>query len=334
MILHDFNLGRLQTMACASVAQHAAPVRSLADLEQALAWASEHDQPVRILGQGSNVLAAEQVDGLTLINELSGLQALAWDEDSVTVAVGSGINWHWWVRFSSAQGWYGLENLALIPGTVGAAPVQNIGAYGVEVESFIEHLEAVSLHSGEMRQFARAECAFSYRDSVFKHAEAGRWFITQVVFRLPRRFRPVLTYGPLQRLVQPTPRQLIEQVCSVRLEKLPQPRAVPNAGSFFTNPMVTSSHAAALQERHPDLPMFRSADGRTKLAAGWLIDQAGWKGWRDPDSGVGTWHQQALVIINPQRRPRSDVLAVAGRIQDDIEQRFGVRLEREPRLFG
>lgn len=334
MILHNLDLQPHQTMACASQAEAAARVRSLAELREALSWAAEQGCPVRVLGEGSNVLAAERVDGLTLINEMVGLQVVRQSDSAVTVDVGSGINWHWWVRFSSAQGWHGLENLALIPGTVGAAPVQNIGAYGVEVEAFIEQVEALNLKSGEQRTFSHQDCAFSYRDSVFKGAEREQWLISRVRFCLPFRFSPVLTYGPLQALQNPTPRVLIDQVCQVRQQKLPSPWQVPNAGSFFTNPLVPEGQAEALQKALPGIPVFPAGPGRCKLAAGWLIDQAGWKGQSDPDTGVGTWSQQALVIVNPQKRPRSDVLAFAERIQEAVESRYGVRLEREPRLFG
>ncbi|MCH8553308.1 MAG: UDP-N-acetylmuramate dehydrogenase [Natronospirillum sp.] len=334
MIIRNLDLQPHQTMACASQAEAAARVRSLAELREALAWAAVQGCPVRVLGEGSNVLAAERVDGLTLINEMVGLQVVRQSDTTVTVDVGSGINWHWWVRFSSAQGWHGLENLALIPGTVGAAPVQNIGAYGVEVEAFVEQVEALNLRSGEQRIFRHKDCAFSYRDSVFKGAERELWLITRVRFCLPFHFSPVLTYGPLQSLQNPTPRGLIDQVCQVRQQKLPNPWQMPNAGSFFTNPVVDQAQADALQKAFPGIPVFPAGQGRCKLAAGWLIDQAGWKGQSDPESGVGTWPQQALVIVNPQKRPRSDVLAFAERIQEAVEDRYEVRLEREPRLFG
>ncbi len=334
MIRHNLDLQSCQTMACASWAEYAARIRSRGELQSALEWGQSRGLDLRILGEGSNVLAAERVAGLTLINDLSGLEAVGTDRDHTTVDVGSGINWHWWVRFSSAQGWHGLENLALIPGTVGAAPVQNIGAYGVEVERFVVHVEAVHRATGEVRLFSRADCEFQYRNSVFKQAQRDQWFITRVRFRLPHRFEPVLTYGPLQQLQAPEPRALIERVCAVRQAKLPDPWQVPNAGSFFTNPIVPAAEAQALQDQHPELPAFPAGQGQCKLAAGWLIDRAGWKGWRDPETGVGTWQQQALVMINPQKRPRTEVLAVAARIQEDVAGKFGVQLEREPQLFG
>lgn len=337
LIQQHFDLQPCHTMACVSVAEQAAVIHHRLQLCLALEWARARQMPVQVLGEGSNVLVGAEVPGLTLLNRLQGVRWVASDKDTVTLDVASGVSWHWWVCFASAQGWHGLENLALIPGTVGAAPVQNVGAYGVECGDFIERVTAVHFSSGEVRQFGHAECQFAYRDSVFKHAECDQWFITSVRFVLKSRFSPVLSYRPLDELIRPTPQALIRAVIDVRQSKLPDPEQTPNAGSFFTNPIVDSTTAARLKKQWPDMPVFYPPDdasGRAKIAAGWLIEQCGWRGFTDPDTGVGTYPKQALVLTNIKRQPRQQVLAMAERIRLSVQDRFDVLLEQEPRLLG
>ena len=326
-------------MACVSAAEYAAVISQRIQLNTALDWAKARQLPVHVLGEGSNVLAGAQVPGLTLINRLQGVRWIATGADTVTVDVASGVSWHWWVCFSSRQGWHGLENLALIPGTVGAAPVQNVGAYGVECGDFISRVTAVNLQTGATRYFTQAECEFAYRDSVFKRAGCGQWFITSVRFVLRRRFTPVLNYRPLDSLHNPTPDELIREVVAVRQSKLPDPYQIPNAGSFFTNPIVDRTTADTLQAEWPDMPVFYLASetetaGQAKIAAGWLIEQCGWRGFTDPATGVGAYEKQALVLTNPQRRSRQQVLAMAELIQASVLEKFGLQLEQEPRLLG
>lgn len=334
MIHTAYDLQNRHTMACPGQAEFAVEVKTRRDLLTGIAWAKDHAIAIQVLGDGSNVLAAEQVPGLTLLNRLQGVRVHAETAEHVVVDVASGVSWHWWVCFSSAQGWHGLENLALIPGTVGAAPVQNIGAYGVEVGDYIVHLDVVALATGSERQWRHAACDFGYRQSVFKGGERGQWFITGVRFRLPKRYSPILSYRPLDGLNSPSPEDLISEVVSVRRRRLPDPYRIPNAGSFFTNPIVSAVDAQRLLARWPALPVFPQPEGRAKLAAGWLIDQAGMRGVSDAITGVGAYENQALVLINPQRRTRSDVLAQAAVIQERVRSEFGVQLEREPQLFG
>lgn len=338
MIIEHFDLQSCHTMACISSAEQAVLIHQRSDLVTALNWAAGRGVPVQVLGEGSNVLASQRVQGLTLLNRMQGVRCVTWDEATVTLDVAGGTSWHWWVCFSSQQGWHGLENLALIPGTVGAAPVQNVGAYGVETGDFIESVTATHLQSGEQRVFAHEECDFGYRQSAFKQALAGQWFIESVRFVLSRRFAPVLSYRPLDGLHEPTPAQLIQAVVSVRQSKLPDPNVIPNAGSFFTNPIVSREKADALRTQWPDLPMFVLDNGSTeryaKVAAAWLIEQCGWRGQTDPETGVGCYAHQALVVVNPQQRSRSDVLAWAEAIRQDVAATFGLTLQREPQLFG
>ncbi|MFC3852972.1 UDP-N-acetylmuramate dehydrogenase [Salinispirillum marinum] len=329
-----FNLQSFHTLACPSVAEFAVEAVDRSTLIQALSWARQQALPIQILGEGSNVVPEAWIPGLTIINRLAGLKCTAQDSHYVSLKVASGVSWHWLVLFTSAQGWYGLENLALIPGTVGAAPVQNIGAYGVEFRDVFSELTAVHVLTGELRTFGASACRFGYRESVFKQEEAGQWCILDVTLRLARQFKPTLTYGPLAMLQPVSSRELIDTVVRVRQEKLPDPKVIPNAGSFFTNPLVDVNTARRLKETWPDLPVYPQENGHSvKLAAGWLIEQAGLKGQYDSITGIGAYEKQALVLINPQCASGQAVLAQAQLIADVVEDRFGVHLTPEPRMF-
>ena len=238
------------------------------------------------------------------------------------------------MRWTLDQNLPGLENLSLIPGTVGAAPIQNIGAYGLEMAERFEHLEAVELDTGASRRFSAADCRFGYRDSVFKGEAAGRYLITRVVFRLPRRWQPVLGYADLQRhfgergIAAPDARQISDAVIAIRRAKLPDPAECGNAGSFFKNPVVDAAAAQAFLAAHPDAPHYAQPDGSVMLAAGWLIDRCGWKG--RALGPVACHARQALVLVNTGGATGADVQALAGRIAADVRARFGVALEVEP----
>ncbi len=239
------------------------------------------------------------------------------------------------MQWTLEQGLQGLENLSLIPGTVGAAPMQNVGAYGVEIKDVFAGLTALDRHTGELREFTLDECQFAYRDSRFKR-EAGRWLILRVRFALAHAGALRLDYGPLrQRLAEqgvsePTASDVSRAICSIRSEKLPDPAVLGNAGSFFKNPLVSADLAAQLRVEHADLVAYPQADGQVKLAAGWLIEKAGWKGFRDGDAGVH--RQQALVLVNYGAATGAQLLALARRIQADIQARFAVSLEIEPNI--
>jgi UDP-N-acetylmuramate dehydrogenase len=258
------------------------------------------------------------------------------DGDQVLVEAEAGEPWHPFVQWTLQHGLVGLENLSLIPGTVGAAPVQNIGAYGVELKDLFAGLTALDRHSGELREFSLNDCGFAYRDSLFKR-EAGRWVILRVRFALHRAARLHLDYGPLrqrlaeQGIAEPTAVDVSQAICAIRREKLPDPAVLGNAGRFFKNPMVSAELAQRLTAEHADLVAYPQADGRVKLAAGWLIERAGWKGFREGDAGV---HRlQALVLVNYGQASGQQLLALAQRIQADILQRFAVDLEIEPNVL-
>ena len=306
------------------------------DVLQALAYAAERQLPLQVLGGGSNLLLTGDVDALVLRMASRGIRILQDDGEQVLVEAEAGEPWHPFVLWTLQQGFAGLENLSLIPGTVGAAPMQNIGAYGVELKDLFAGLTALDRRSGELREFGLAECDFAYRDSLFKR-EAGRWLIMRVRFALSRSAVLHLDYGPVrqrlaeQGIAEPAAMDVSRAICAIRSEKLPDPAQLGNAGSFFKNPLVSAEQAERLRAEYPDLVAYPQADGRVKLAAGWLIERAGWKGFRDGDAGV---HRlQALVLVNYGQATGSQLLALARRIQADIVQRFAVELEMEPNLL-
>ncbi len=317
-------------------AQLFAQAESDADVREALAYARKHELPLLVVGGGSNLLLTADVEALVLRMASRGIRQLSDDGQHVMIEAEAGETWHPFVQWTLAQGLSGLENLSLIPGTVGAAPMQNIGAYGVEIKDVFAGLTALDRQTGEQRDFSLQDCNFAYRDSLFKQ-QAGRWVILRVRFVLDRVARLHLDYGPVrQRLTeqgidQPTATDVSQAICSIRSEKLPDPAVLGNAGSFFKNPLVSAALAAQIRQTHPGLIGYPQADGQVKLAAGWLIEQAGWKGFRDGDAGV---HRlQSLVLVNYGSASGLELLNLAQRIQKDIAERFNVELEMEPNRY-
>ena len=293
-----------------------------------------------VLGGGSNMVLPAQLDMLVAHMRLRGIRLLDASDDYLRVEAAAGERWHEVVAHTVAQGWAGLENLALIPGQTGAAPVQNIGAYGVELKDRFDSVVAYDLQAEAWVEMDHAACAFAYRDSIFKH-HPGRWIITAVRFRLPRRWTPVLDYPDLQRhpalaaareAGSVDARQIFDAVCEIRARKLPDPAVLGNAGSFFKNPIVDAATHARLAAQHAGLVAYPQADGSVKLAAGWLIDQCGWKGRALGRAGVHA--AQALVLVNLGGASAADIMALAHAIQADVLARFGVALEPEPIVLG
>jgi UDP-N-acetylmuramate dehydrogenase len=308
-----------------------------AELIQALAWARSSGLRALVIGGGSNLLLTADLSDVLVVRMASrGVRVLAEAGDQVVLEAEAGEPWHPFVLQTLEQGLAGLENLSLIPGTVGAAPMQNIGAYGVEIKDVFAGLTALDRDTLQKREFSAAECAFGYRDSLFKR-QPGRWVILRVRFTLSRSAPVHLDYGPVrQRLAEqgiehPTPTDVSAAICSIRREKLPDPAELGNAGSFFKNPVVPAAVLDAIRREHPDVVAYPQADGLYKLAAGWLIERAGWKGHREGDAGV---HRlQSLVLVNHGNASGKQLHALARRIQDDIQSRFGVALEMEPNLY-
>ncbi|OHX14403.1 UDP-N-acetylmuramate dehydrogenase [Chromobacterium sphagni] len=334
----DHDLRPLNTFGMAARAAHFCRLDNLADLPDLLTHPLYLQGPVLWLGGGSNLLLTRDYPGLVAKVGLAGIRLLEEDGDDVVVEAAAGENWHDFVLHALEQGWYGLENLSLIPGTVGACPVQNIGAYGVEVKDHLQEVVCARLdHGGEALVLSNADCRFGYRDSVFKHEAAGKLLVTAVRFRLSRRASLRTGYGDIQQQLErqgvsePTPQDVSRAVIAIRRSKLPDPAALGNAGSFFKNPVVSRARAEALLAAHPKLPHYPTADGQVKLAAGWLIDQCGLKGYRNGDAGV---HQkQALVLVNYGQARGEEIHALARQVQDAVAQRFGVRLEPEPLIL-
>jgi UDP-N-acetylmuramate dehydrogenase len=306
-------------------------------LLQALEAAGAQGWPVTVIGGGSNLVLGGPVPGLVLVMRSRGRRVVSRSGQEVVIEAEAGENWHALVQWSLDLGLSGLENLALIPGTVGAAPVQNIGAYGVELCDSFHSLDALDRHTGKIRQFVLSDCAFAYRDSLFKQ-QAGRFIILRVRLKLSRRPRMQIDYAPLRAawqatgLVRPDPRVVAELVCGIRRSKLPDPAQIGNAGSFFKNPVVTARRAETLRASWPSMPGYPQLDGSEKLAAGWLIEQAGWKGRRL--GPVGVHSQQALVLVNHGGARGEQVLDLARQIRQDVFARFGVELEMEPQVLG
>ncbi len=328
------NLKPYNTFGLPAVAQTLVRIASDADVRQVVDHPQLGRAPKFILGGGSNIVLTRDMPQVVLKVEVSGIRLVEERRDAAIVECGAGESWHQLVMWTLAHGQPGLENLALIPGTVGASPVQNIGAYGLELQERFESLDAVDLVTGRSVVIGREFCAFGYRDSVFKQSLAGRVVITRVRFRLPRPWRPVLGYLELERkraetgIAEPSPQRIADWVIAIRRAKLPDPAEVGNAGSFFKNPLVTPEQCRDIIGRDPEIVYYPMADGSMKLAAGWLIDACGWKGKSVGRAGV--YEKQALVLVNRGGAIGSEVMTLARAIQESVYGRFGIRLEPEP----
>ena len=328
----DAPLDALNTLRLPARAAWLAQPDTEPELTELLADPRFADQPRTVLGEGSNLVLADDLPGLVIRPRLRGIRVLEETGDRVRVEIAAGEPWDAVVAHTLDQGWQGLENLSLIPGWTGAAPYQNIGAYGVELSDRLESVRALRLTDGAGVEFARAECRFGYRDSFFKSVCPGEYLITAVRLWLNKRPSLVLHYGPLRELGELPPtldsaRRVRERVCAIRRERLPDPAELPNAGSFFKNPVVDAAEHDRLKQHWPELVSF-PVDGGYKIAAGWLLETAGWKGRRRGD--LGMHEHQALVMVNYGRATGPDVLALAERIRADIRARFGLELEQEP----
>ncbi|ODT69172.1 MAG: UDP-N-acetylenolpyruvoylglucosamine reductase [Pelagibacterium sp. SCN 63-23] len=328
-LLSDLDLSARNTLALKARSRFGISITEATMLPRLFETAAARGLPVRILGGGSNVVLAPQFDGITALVALKGKQVVASDGDASIVEAAAGEIWHDLVRWTVEQGLGGLENLALIPGTVGAAPVQNIGAYGAELADTFDSLVAYDRQTGGQRTFSGTECAFAYRDSVFKH-EPDRYVVLSVRLRLPKVWVPNLNFAGLSELAEarPTPETVMNRVIALRTSKLPDWRVDPNAGSFFQNPIVTLDNAAPVLAEFPAAPNFPQPDGRTKLSAGWLIEKSGLKGFRQGPVGISERH--ALVVVNHGGAVQADVASLAAHVKTTVHSRFGVRLHEEP----
>jgi UDP-N-acetylmuramate dehydrogenase len=331
---HGANLKQYNTFGLPSAAQALVRVTSESDVRRVVDDPTLGRAPKFILGGGSNLVLTQDVQACVLKVEVTGRRLLETRDDAWIIEVGAGESWHGTVQWALDQGLPGLENMALIPGTVGAAPVQNIGAYGIELKDRFESLDAVDLITGRTVTLRGDQCAFGYRDSLFKQHLAGKSVITRVRLRLPRPWQPVLGYLELERKVaetgitEPDARQIFDWICAIRRAKLPDPAVVGNAGSFFKNPVVTPEQCRDIISRDPEIVHYPMPDGTYKLAAGWMIDACGWKGKSIGRAGV--YEKQALVLVNRGGASGAEVVTLARAIQESVYGRFGIRLEPEP----
>jgi UDP-N-acetylmuramate dehydrogenase len=328
------SLRTLNTFGLPAVAQHLVRVRHEADVRHVVDHPRWGRAPKFVLGGGSNIVFTHDVEDLVIKVEVPGIRLVAETPEAWIVEAGAGESWHDVVAWTLDHGYPGLENLALIPGTVGAAPVQNIGAYGVELQDRFESLDVVDLVTGRTVTLDAVACNFGYRDSVFKRHLQGKSVIVRVRLRLPRPWQPVVGYLDLERRMadtgnrHPDARTVFDWVCAIRRSKLPDWQRLGNAGSFFKNPVVTPEQCRDIIGRDPEVVHYPMPDGSVKLAAGWLIDACGWKG--KTIGGAGVYEKQALVLVNRGQATGGEVVTLARAIQESVYGRFGIRLEPEP----
>lgn len=290
-----------------------------------------------ILGGGSNVLFTKNFDGIVLRNNIDGIEICEETDDSVLVKVGGGVVWHEFVLYCIEQGWNGVENLSLIPGSVGASPMQNIGAYGVEIKAIFNELEAIHLKTGEIHYFNNEECDFGYRESVFKNKHKGEYLISRVTYRLSKSPKFNVSYGAIEKQLEVmgvkdlTAKSVSDAVVAIRQSKLPDPKEIGNSGSFFKNPIVDEAVYNEVKRKFPEAVGYSAGEGKMKLAAGWLIDQAGWKGKTLDNYGVHK--NQALVLVNYGGATGKQIFDLSTNILDSIKDKFGVHLEREVNIY-
>jgi len=333
--LKSYSLADYNTFGFEAKANLLVEINSIQEFQELLATAEWKNNQHLILGGGSNILLTSDYGGLVVINRISGNHILEEDDKSVLIKSGAGENWHQFVLYTLQNNWGGLENLSLIPGTVGAAPMQNIGAYGVEIKDTFHSLEAINLNTGKVEVFTAEECCFGYRESIFKHELKGQYFIASVSFRLdkPGFHKLNLDYGVIKAVLaeknieRPSIQDVSDAVIEIRKSKLPDPAEIGNSGSFFKNPIIDLPEFEKLKREFPEIPFYELEDGTIKLAAGWLIEKAGWKGYAE--NGVGVHEKQALVLVNYGEGKGKDILKLAKKIQDSVHSKFGVELSPE-----
>lgn len=332
-LLENISLKKRNTFGVEAKARYFASFTSYEDLKELIQSKHPAQGQHLTMGGGSNLLFTKDFDGWILHNDIKGIKIEQESGDEVLIKVGGGENWSDFVDFTVEKDWYGLENLSLIPGSVGAAPVQNIGAYGVEQKEAFVSLEACNLITGKICQFNKLECDFGYRHSIFKGDEKNKWMVLNVTYRLQKKGELHLDYTPLRKFFEEKPfnqisvKAVSEAVKSIRRSKLPDPKVLGNGGSFFKNPVITKKEFLHLQKKHADIPFYELKDNKIKLAAGWLIEQSGWKGKRMGQAAVHD--KQALVLINLGNASGLEILELSNAIVEDVLHKFGIRLEPE-----
>ena len=333
-IYKSFDLKDFNSLAIPAKAEFFCSIDSASQLQQALVYAKQQNLKITPISGGSNLVLAADVSGLVLHINLKGVSSSTMLDNTVDISVAAGENWHDFVTLCLNNGWHGLENLALIPGNMGAAPIQNIGAYGVELSHFLQSVDVVNVETVQPEVLTDEDCDFGYRTSVFKQSALDKYVITGVNLRLSTQPVTHVSYPALADLLQgldPTPKIVFDTVCQLRRSKLPDPKEIPNVGSFFKNPIVSKQQADQLMATYPKIPTFSVEGGLTKLAAAWLIEHCGFKGSRH--GKVGVHHKQALVLVNFEGNGQ-DILLLAENIKTQVAEKFAVVLEVEPRIYG
>lgn len=336
-IAENKNLKEYNTFGIEASCRYFAEVNSIEDFQKIIIQPAFRNNDRLIIGGGSNILFTKDFKGIVLKNNIKGKEIVIEDDTNVVVKIGAGESWHGFVMWCIEKGFYGVENLSLIPGCVGASPMQNIGAYGVEIKEVFEELEAYDINTGAKRVFNKEECKFGYRESVFKHELKNQYLIASVSYRLKKHSEVNVSYGAITTELQsaginnPGIKDVSDAVIRIRQSKLPDPAVTGNAGSFFKNPEVNSEKHSQLKTNFPELVAYALANGNYKLAAGWLIEQAGLKGYQH--NGAAVHSKQALVLINNGHASGADVLELSGYVLQKVFDKFGVRLEREVNII-
>ncbi len=330
----NVNLRPYNSFGFDAIAKYFVEINTIDDLQTLIKSGVLRKHKTLILSGGNNILFQKDVfDGLVVYINTKGIEILREDGNEVVVRAQAGEDWPEFVRFCVSKGWHGVENLAYIPGKIGAAPIQNIGAYGMELKDSFLQCEAMDLTAGDTKVFTKEECRFGYRESIFKHELKGRFVITSVDFLLKKNAPLNLEYGNIKAYLEqngienPSLQQLHDAICAIRDAKLPDVKQIGSAGSFFKNPVISIEQFEDLQQQYPNIPHYPDTEGMVKVPAGWLIEQAGWKGWRDEH--VGVYDKQALVLVHYGGGTGLDIVELAHKIQDSVEKKFGIRISPE-----
>jgi UDP-N-acetylmuramate dehydrogenase len=333
-IQESIDLKPYNSLAISAIAEYFCTVEDINQLKAALSFATNNQLMITPIGGGSNLVLVSDISGLVVHINLKGVTADSVNQNQVDVHFAAGENWHEMVELCLNNGWYGLENLALIPGNMGAAPIQNIGAYGVELCDVLRSVEVIEVRTGEVKILSVTDCQFGYRTSVFKQSAKDKYIICSVCLRLSTTPKVNIKYPSLKAHInnlEPTPKDIYQAVCDIRRSKLPDPSVIPNVGSFFKNPVISKEMADNLASSYPDIPVYSYSESSSKLAAAWLIERCGFKGFRK--GNVGVHGNQALVLVN-YGGDGSAVLALAEKIRLAVSQKFAIQLEIEPRVYG
>lgn len=338
-VRQNVSLRDYSTMRLGGTAAYMLDVRQASEIPEAVAWAEERNLPVMMIGGGSNIVWRDEgFPGLILVNKIQGFE-IREEDGGFLVTIAAGENWDQAVERTVREGLTGIEALSLVPGTAGATPVQNVGAYGQEIAQTLVSVEAYDLRAKQMTAIPNAECEFGYRTSRFKARDRGRFFITSITLRLKRDNPRPPFYAALEKYLADngittyTPQIIRGAVIAIRSSKLPDPAKVANNGSFFANPIISREHLAELQAVHGDVPNWPTSDGRVKIPAAWLLEQAGFKDYHDPETGMATWPKQPLVLVNEHAQSTAQLLKFRQKILDTVQQTFNITLQQEPELL-